>query len=137
MRKYVLLLTLSIILVFAQNGIALAEVQVVQPAAQSKSILTDGIQTNTLWMHHSWETTWTLHEGSGNRDFYKFVTFPKTFSATPKVILSMVRIDCPDRTWLCLDVEPTQITPQGFYIHVSTWSSCSVYGIKITWVAYN
>lgn len=85
------------------------------------------------WQHGSYNIR---DYGKAKKENWRRVSFEKTFKAPPKVVvfLSEVDMDCW-RNWR-LRAFATDITENGFTIHIDTWADSILYGASATWVAY-
>jgi len=107
--------------------------------------LGQSIQTGVVYANYN-TSGWTLHTGSGTRNFTKRVTFPVAFPRAPVVVVSMVGLDgtSPKTTSDAIGDQPSPrvqviaeaIDSSGFTLHVITWSVTILSGVDTSWAAF-
>lgn len=87
-----------------------------------------------------------------NKSTYtKRIDFPRPYNQPPYVQLSIEHIDCGSlieqspyiregkrllHTVTRYDISPVDISGTGFTLKVSTWNSNTIYGFRISWIAF-
>ena len=77
-----------------------------------------------------------MHCQSGNRTFKKHIDFDKEFESTPNVIVAIEALDTNKDTNLRLFLKKENIDNSGFDLIVGTWDNTSIFGVKISWIAF-
>ena len=76
-----------------------------------------------------------LSTGSGERQMTVTVSFPKSFSEKPKVIVGLTMIDAAGNVGTRVNAIAEGISRDGFTVIVKTWADSKVYGVSGSWVA--
>jgi hypothetical protein len=81
---------------------------------------------------------WDLNVGTGERIFRSpDIPFDPPFVAPPNVALALSGIDSDQATNLRVEVYPHDVEAGEFNIVVKTWDETVLYGVWITWIAYD
>ena len=85
-----------------------------------------------------------LHEGvpagggGGPREHVCAVAFPRAFdvrAGPPTVVAVVAGLCAPARAWLRLRVAATDVRPDGFALHVTTWGDSTLDEVTVAWLA--
>lgn len=64
------------------------------------------------------------------------ITFPRSYAAPPKVVLWLNEIDfSKDKNWR-LSSYTSNVTGNGFDVHIDTWADSRLYSGTVYWIAY-
>ena len=77
-----------------------------------------------------------MHCQTGHRSFKKHIDFDKDFESTPNVLVAIEALDTNKNTNLRLFLKKENIDNSGFDLIVGTWDDTSIYGVKISWIAF-
>jgi hypothetical protein len=81
---------------------------------------------------------WTLGAGAGDRSFVSpDIPFDPPFGTPPHVAVAISGVDAAQSANLRLFVETSDVEAGEFNIVVSTWDDTLVFGVRITWIAYD
>ncbi|MES2393018.1 MAG: H-type lectin domain-containing protein [Acidobacteriota bacterium] len=80
------------------------------------------------------KTSWTHVMDSPEPAVYD-VTFPKSFSATPSVLLSITGFNDQAQAIISLELNSSSITATSFKIEVTPTFMNSINGITVSWLA--
>lgn len=94
------------------------------------------IQSGDLSCDYNSCTGWTLHTGTGVRQYIKRITFPIAFSSPPKVVSNVHGFDLDYRVNSRMDVVIQNVTSTGFDVVFHTYADSIVYAVYSTWIAY-
>jgi hypothetical protein len=77
-----------------------------------------------------------LSKGDQDREVSVHVPFKPPFTARPKVVVSLQKIDVYDPKGIPrICVEARKIEPDGFHLYFRTWRDSTVYNAAASWVA--
>ncbi|MDE5083559.1 MAG: H-type lectin domain-containing protein [Trichodesmium sp. St18_bin1] len=80
---------------------------------------------------------WNLNSGSGDRTLVKHVDFGTPYySDNINVAVYLTGIDQDNAMDNRLQINPTNVTNQGFDIEYKTWSDSVINGLWLSWVAF-
>jgi len=99
------------------------------------------ISAQTKMQSGSWAVNQTisgysLDKNSGERILTIEIQFDKSFSAKPKIFLSLTQIDASKESNLRYNIEAISVSRDGFTIKVGTWSDSKVFSLSGSWLAY-
>jgi hypothetical protein len=63
--------------------------------------------------------------------------FAQAFPSTPTVVLSLAGIDAGNEENLRLRLQAEDVQPDEFNIRIVTWGDGLIYGVWVTWIAYD
>jgi len=78
---------------------------------------------------------WGLNIGSGERFVDIYQKFDNIFSKTPKVIVTLSRLDASVGTDVRIAVTARDIDSNSFNLRILTWSDTLIYGVDASWIA--
>ena len=81
-------------------------------------------------------TEYSLHKGDGNRTVEVEVKFNKPFEKTPKIFLSITKIDSKNDTQMRYAVGAKYINKEGFTLRVTAWADTKIAAIGGDWIAH-
>jgi H-type lectin domain len=95
------------------------------------------IQTGVVWYNN--ETRgWKLDVGEGFRSFTgEPVRFEQRFSAPPSIALALAGLNSANATNLRVGLIPLEVLPDEFKIEVKTWQDTRLYGVEVSWIAFD
>ncbi len=82
------------------------------------------------------DSGYKLRDRSGNREFKKSISFSKSFSSTPKVIVGITGLDAENRANLRVRATAINIQKNKFDIHFFTWGDTRLWDVTVNWFAY-
>lgn len=94
-----------------------------------------GVQTGSVVLFSAFENDGEMWTGSGARRATYHVSFDEPFDDTPAVHISLSMWDTEGSTNQRLDVQATEINPQGFVIEFRTWGDSRVARVRASWMA--
>ena len=83
------------------------------------------------------EDEWILNYGLGERKLIEHVDFPESYYFIPTVVVYLTGIDEDNTVNNRLQIQPINITPEGFDIEYKTWWDSRINGLWSSWVAYS
>ena len=89
--------------------------------------------------YSSWQgkdPAWTLHKGTGEREFVERIAFPKRFEPPPQVAVGLTLLDVDQGKNTRVAVEARNIDPEGFDLVFRTWSDTILYSAEANWLAF-
>lgn len=90
-------------------------------------------------LHYNVNTRgWTLASGTGERWIEPpDVKFEVPFPAPPTVMLALSGVDAYEATNLRLNIEVFDVEDEEFTVRISTWDDTIIFGVWVTWIAYD
>jgi hypothetical protein len=79
---------------------------------------------------------YSLHKNDGNRTVEVEVKFNKAFEKTPKIFLSITKIDSKNDTQMRYAVGAKYINRDGFTLRVTVWADTKISAIGGDWIAH-
>lgn len=71
------------------------------------------------------------------RTLTKMVVFKKPFSNTPEIFLGLSYLDTDSTSNnIRIDASYSDVTREGFTLHVTAWRLSKIYGFRVEWLAY-
>jgi hypothetical protein len=96
------------------------------------------IQTGVSALSYVTSPDWNLNAGAGERIFQSpDIPFNPPFSAPPQVALALSGIDSDPAANLRVELYPHDVERDEFNIMVKTWADTVLYGVWVTWIAYD
>lgn len=81
---------------------------------------------------------WSLHEGSGPRKFKtQDIPFSPPFATKPRVLLALAGLDADAQFNTRVTLKVEDVEPEEFNVVVSTWDDTLIYGVRVSWLAYD
>ena len=81
---------------------------------------------------------WTLGAGEGRRAFVSAdIPFDPPFGTPPHVAVAVSGVDAAQSANLRLFVETSDVEAGEFNIVAYTWDDSLVFGVRVTWIAYD
>jgi hypothetical protein len=78
---------------------------------------------------------WNLHQGSGNRQFDKVVTFQTSLPNAPIVQVNLGVVDADGQPNLRVRAQAVNVTNLGFTVRIVTWADTKLYAVGANWLA--
>jgi hypothetical protein len=79
---------------------------------------------------------YTLNKNEGNRIVDIEVRFNKAFESTPKIFLSITKIDTKNDSQMRYAIGARSITKEGFTIRATAWADTQISAIGGNWIAH-
>jgi H-type lectin domain len=79
---------------------------------------------------------WNLRDGTGERTFKQRITFARSFSSAPKVMIGLVTFDFETIKNQRINVYTQNITASYFDVFFTTWSDTKCWSVTVEWLAY-
>jgi H-type lectin domain len=97
-------------------------------------------ETATLEAGYRVTSGWTLDKPgaprSGEREHREAITFSKTFSSPPEVMVAISGLDIDEAKNSRVRVYAQNITEEGFDLVFTTWDDTTLYTVRATWLAF-
>ncbi|KAE8378279.1 hypothetical protein BDV26DRAFT_292376 [Aspergillus bertholletiae] len=88
------------------------------------------IQSGVVDLQEFWRWRWLPRANA------KWVPFATPFKSQPKVICFIKSLDLDHRNNWRFKTYPTDVSTDGFKIHLDSWGDSGLYGGSVTWLAY-
>ena len=87
----------------------------------------------------TWNPSWSLHTGTGDREFQSDdITFEPPFATAPRgVVLALAGVDSSHLTNLRVGLYPYDVEAHEFNIRVKAWGDTEIYSVWVAWIAYD
>ena len=94
-----------------------------------------GIDQGETILFSDFQNDGEMWTGQGARQVRMPISFSERFRASPTVITHLAMWDVDNATNMRVDIQPEDITDEGFVIVFRTWGDTRIARVRVAWVA--